>query len=65
MVMVFIERDKKTVEQEYAGTIRRLLDALGVDPETVVVVKNGEIVTEDERCSGEDTIKLLSVISGG
>ncbi len=65
MVTVFIEREKRTVEWEFSGRIRDLLAALRVNPETVVVVKNGEVVSEDERCAAEDELKLLSVISGG
>ncbi len=65
MVTVFIEREKRTVEREFSGRIRDLLAQLKVNPETVVVVKNGAVVSEDERCSAEDELKLLSVISGG
>jgi len=65
MVKVFIEREKRSVEQEFSGRIRELLARLSVNAETVVVVKNGEVVSEDERCSGRDELKLLSVISGG
>ncbi len=65
MVRVFIEREKRTADEKFAGPIRELLGRLGLDPETVVVVKNGEVVTEDERCGERDEVKLLSVVSGG
>jgi sulfur carrier protein ThiS len=65
MVTVFLEREKRSVERDFSGTIRTLLAQLGVNVETVVVVKNGEVVSEDEKCSGKDELKLLSVISGG
>jgi sulfur carrier protein ThiS len=65
MVTVFIERQKATLEQEFSGRIRQLLERLSINPETVVVVKNGEVVAEDEQCSGNDELRLLSVISGG
>jgi sulfur carrier protein len=65
MVRIFIEREKRRVEKEFAGRIRDLLNSLGLNPETVIVVKNGEVVSEEERCGSDDELKLLSVISGG
>lgn len=65
MVKVFIEREKRSLEEEFSGRISALLEKVGVNAETVVVVKNGEVVSEDERCAGDDEIRLLSVISGG
>lgn len=65
MVTLWIEREKKKREVEFSGRIRELIEQHGVSPETVVVVKNGEVVTEEEPCAGDDELKLLSVISGG
>ena len=65
MVKVFIEREKRDVEEKFSGRISELLAKLHVNAETVVVVKNGEVVSEEERCGGDDELKLLSVISGG
>ncbi|RMG50721.1 MAG: thiamine biosynthesis protein ThiS [Acidobacteria bacterium] len=44
---------------------RKLLEELNILPETVVVVKNDEIVTEDEMLDVGDEIELVRVISGG
>jgi len=44
---------------------RRLLEQLNVLPETVVVTKNDEIVTEDEMLEVGDEVELIRVISGG
>lgn len=44
---------------------RKLLQQLGVLPETVVVTKNDEIVTEDEMLEVDDQVELIRVISGG
>jgi len=56
-------------QQEYEFTermsVRKLLERLGVLPETVVVVKNDEIVTEDEMLDLEDEVELIRVVSGG
>ncbi|MBR9692952.1 MoaD/ThiS family protein [Candidatus Woesearchaeota archaeon] len=65
MVSVYLEREKETIEKEFSGKIKNLLSELNVNKETIVVVKNGEVVSEDERCEGKDELKLLSVVSGG
>lgn len=44
---------------------RKLLEQLSILPETVVVTKNEEIVTEDEMLEVGDEVELIRVISGG
>lgn len=44
---------------------KRLLEKLDVLPETVVVVRNEEIITEDEMIEAQDEVELIRVISGG
>jgi sulfur carrier protein ThiS len=65
MVSIYLEREKETVKKEFSGKITELLVELNVNKETIVVVKNGEVVSEEERCEGSDELKLLSVVSGG
>ena len=62
---VYIERTKETKEIEFNGTVQELLDKLEIISETVLVVREGTIITEDEQASDEDMIKILSVVSGG
>ncbi len=61
---VFIEREDKEKEVK-AGTIKELLKKLNINPVTVIVAKNNELVTEDEKLNEKDEIKIISVISGG
>ncbi len=45
-----------------------LLDALkkcGIMPESVVAIRDGELITEDELLKDGEVIKLVAVISGG
>jgi sulfur carrier protein ThiS len=42
-----------------------LLEKLGVNPETVLVVRDGELIGADEEVGEAKRIELLSVISGG
>mgnify|MGYP001563019057 FL=1 len=61
---VFIERiDKHTIIK--AQTIHEIMKKLAINPQTVIIVKNSELITEDEPLKDKDEIKFLSVISGG
>ncbi len=54
-------------EREVKGplTVRELLEELGLLPESAVVLRNGELVTEDEVLRDEDEVRVISAISGG
>ncbi len=62
---VFIEKENKTLNLNFKGTVKQLLEELNINLETVVVLKNDEIITEEEFLEGDENIKILSVISGG
>ncbi|HLD81344.1 MAG TPA: MoaD/ThiS family protein [archaeon] len=47
------------------STGRDVLKALKLNPESVLLVKNGVLVTEDEPLGEGDEVKLLNVASGG
>jgi len=42
-----------------------LLDKLKINPVTVIVSRENELITEEERLKDKDKIRILSVISGG
>ena len=61
---VFIERiNKHTIIK--AQTIQEIMKKLEINPQTVIIVKNNELITEDEPIKDNDKVKFLSVISGG
>jgi len=62
---VFIEADNTIKKVKFNGTVLQLLKKLNVNSETVIISKNDELVTEDEKLTDKDDVKLLSVISGG
>ena len=66
-VKVFFERQNKhrnlSVDKEIS--MAALMRGMEVNPSEVIVVKNGELVTEDARVKAGDEIKFLAVISGG
>ncbi len=60
------EREKGTTVVTLEGSsVSELLRHLQINPETVLVVRENEVLTEDEALKDNDSIKILSVISGG
>jgi sulfur carrier protein ThiS len=43
----------------------RLLEELHVLPESVLVLCNGQLLTEDQRVNPGDDVKIVAVVSGG
>ena len=62
---VFIEKDNKEIQIDRSCTGKELLQELGINPTTVLLIRNNEAVLSDEPLSETDEIKILSVISGG
>ena len=62
---IFIERSNQEKEIRFDGTVGELLKHLNVNPETVLVSRNDELLTTADKVSPSDSIKLLSVVSGG
>ena len=52
---------------ELAGRreVRDVLLELGIDPDTVLVIRDRQLLTRDERVGNEDRIEIRPVISGG
>ena len=61
---VFIEKDNKNVSIK-ARDGRELLKKLDINPSNIILVKNDEVILEDEKLDDNDDIKILSVVSGG
>jgi sulfur carrier protein ThiS len=64
-MQIYLERDNKSVKLEFKGTVKELLKKLKVNPETVIVTKNNTLVTLDAKLADTDSVKILSVVSGG
>ena len=66
-VRIFVDRNNldKTVELDDKSTVSDLLNELKINPVTVIVSRNNELILEDEKLNNNDEIKILSVISGG
>lgn len=64
-MQIHIERENRKESRQFNGTVASLLSELKINPETVLVAKNDELVTADEELNDKDEVKILSVISGG
>jgi sulfur carrier protein len=62
---VKIHYGTKTFEWDRKTTVKRILERLEILPETVIVARNGEMVTEDEQVSPGDEVDIVRAISGG
>ena len=62
---VYIEKEQKKLEIDFSGTADSLIKQLSLNKETVIVVVNNNLVTEDEVLVNSDEVKFLSVVSGG
>ncbi len=54
-----------TTQRKFKGTAKELLEILEINPETVLVVRNKELIDLDEVLDDKDEIEVLSVVSGG
>ncbi len=56
---------KHEYEIKHGSTVRTALQKLGLEPDSVLATRDGELVTDDEIIKENDVIKLVPVISGG
>ncbi len=64
-MQVHVEREDRELELDFTGTAKELMDEIDVNPEAVIVVRNGEVVTEDAELENEDEVEFVSIVSGG
>ena len=66
-ISVFIDKENKNagMELDNNSIVADLLKKLNINPVTVIVSRNNELILEDEKLKNNDDIKILSVISGG
>lgn len=62
--MWVIHRDKR-YEVQGGATARDVILKIGLDPEAVLVLRNGKLVDDSAILQDGDEVKLISVVSGG
>lgn len=64
MPIVHLERENKTVKVEQL-VVKDILKNLKINPTTVIITKNNELITDDAKLLDKEKIKVIPVISGG
>ena len=62
---VLLQHPKRETEITGVKTVGQLLKRLDVLPEAVLVIRDDQLVTEDEALKDSDTVEIRPVISGG
>lgn len=62
---VLLQHPSRETEIRGARTVGQLLKRLNLLPESVLVIRGEELITEDEALREEDTVEIRPVISGG
>lgn len=65
--MKVIIRNPKRTEKQMEGKrhVAALLRELGLNQESHLVIRNGQLLTRDDMVREDDTVEILSTISGG
>jgi len=62
---ILLNHPVREVEVKGPRRVREVLKELNLLPESVLVVRGDDLVTEDELLRDEDRIEIRPVISGG
>jgi sulfur carrier protein ThiS len=63
--MIKLKYRKQEWELDGKFTVRQAIEKVGLNPESVLAVRDGELITEDVRLYDGDEVRLVAVISGG
>uniref|UniRef100_A0A7C5Z6J0 MoaD/ThiS family protein n=1 Tax=Caldicellulosiruptor owensensis TaxID=55205 RepID=A0A7C5Z6J0_9FIRM len=64
MKVIFVGKNKE-LEIKGPKTVINLAKELGINLESNVFLKNGEIIAPDDVLNDNDTIEVISAVSGG
>jgi sulfur carrier protein len=64
MLIAMPDGSRREIAEECAR-IEDILKQLGINPEEVIVAKNGKIVPEEETAGGSDELKIVRFVHGG
>jgi sulfur carrier protein ThiS len=63
--MVKVDFRDKTWEVKPGSTVRHIVEQAGINPESVLAVRDGKLINDATLTEDGDAIKLISVVSGG
>lgn len=64
MQIAMPDGSRKEIDED-GSRIEDILKKLGINPEEVIVAKNGKIVPEEETVGGHDELKIVRFVHGG
>lgn len=64
-MIVHLRNPNRTVTVRGRHTVAAVLSELGLNRESVLVIRHGELVPGDSRLAEDDEIEIRPVISGG
>ena len=62
---VLLQHPKRETDVKGIRTVGQLLKRFSMLPESVLVIRNDQLVTEDTALKEDDTVEIRPVISGG
>ena len=65
MKVIIRNPKRREIEVEGRRQVRDVLRELDLNPESVLVIRDGNMLTRDDTVESGDTIEILSAISGG
>jgi sulfur carrier protein ThiS len=63
-MVTVIHRDKQW-EVKAGSTVRHIVEQAGINPESVLAMRDGKLINDATLTREGDTIKLIAVVSGG
>ena len=63
--MVTVVYRDKAWEVKAGSTVRHIIQKAELNPESILALRNGQLVNEETLTEDDDTIKLVAVVSGG
>lgn len=61
----YLGEEKEVEIEKSKAKILDVLEILGIDPESVIVKKNGEITPEIDSIEDGDELEIIRVVTGG
>jgi sulfur carrier protein len=65
IVKVRLRNPDREIEVSGGRKVREVLSELGVDADTVLVIRERELLTREDRVFDDDVVEIRPVISGG
>jgi sulfur carrier protein len=62
---VVLRNPKREIDVPTPRNVGRLLSALEIVPESVLVIRNDTLATRDEHLREDDVVEIRPVVSGG